>query len=295
MRDLFAASTCPGWTAAAMGLLLAVGCGGEPLGPTNNNNVSDECGNGAVDPGEVCDGYALSGNSCSDLGLGFTGGSLRCLADCSDYDTTSCVTLPDCGDGDLDPGEVCDGADLAGEDCVSQGYDQGDLACRPDCAGFDNSGCENAVDCGTGVVDAGEDCDGVNLNGQDCTTLGLGFTGGTLACGAGCGWDTSQCEVPVDCGNGVVDLGETCDGANLAGQDCSTLGLGFTGGALACNPGCNDFDTTGCTGGPSCGDGSVDTPEVCDGANLDGQDCTTLGLGFTGGTLACNASCTAWN
>ncbi|MBY0277639.1 DUF1566 domain-containing protein [Candidatus Binatia bacterium] len=41
----------------------------------------------------------------------------------------------------------------------------------------------------------------------------------------------------------------------------------------------------------SCGDGSVDLPgELCDGADLDGNSCTTLG--FLGGTLRCTAGCT---
>ncbi|MBU1240472.1 hypothetical protein KKF84_20435, partial [Myxococcota bacterium] len=32
------------------------------------------------------------------------------------------------------------------------------------------------------------------------------------------------------CGNGVVEVGETCDGTALDNQTCETLGQGFTGG-----------------------------------------------------------------
>ncbi|HEX3127669.1 MAG TPA: DNRLRE domain-containing protein [Thermoanaerobaculia bacterium] len=40
----------------------------------------------------------------------------------------------------------------------------------------------------------------------------------------------------------------------------------------------------------SCGNGVKEAWEICDGSDLGGQTCT--GLGFGGGTLACNANCT---
>lgn len=46
--------------------------------------------------------------------------------------------------------------------------------------------------CGNGVIDAGEQCDGGDLQGFDCNSLGL--NGGTLACDAVmCTFDTSMC------------------------------------------------------------------------------------------------------
>jgi hypothetical protein len=49
-----------------------------------------------------------------------------------------------------------------------------------------------------------------------------------------------------DCGDGVVEGGEECDGAELGGETCEGLGLGFTGGTLACTPACT-FDASMCT------------------------------------------------
>jgi len=46
------------------------------------------------------------------------------------------------------------------------------------------------------------------------------------------------------CGNGTVEEGEQCDGSDLAGQTCESLG--YAGGTLSCNPDCT-FDTSGCT------------------------------------------------
>ncbi|MBU1243407.1 hypothetical protein KKD52_09030 [Myxococcota bacterium] len=48
------------------------------------------------------------------------------------------------------------------------------------------------------------------------------------------------------CGNGVIDLGEVCDGVNLAGQTC--LSQSFTSGVLQCAANCLSFDTSWCEG-----------------------------------------------
>lgn len=55
-----------------------------------------------------------------------------------------------------------------------------------------------------------------------------------------------------NCGNGVIDAGEQCDGNDLQGFDCQSLGL--NSGTLACDPMMCTFDTSMCsssTGGTS--------------------------------------------
>ncbi len=86
------------------------------------------------------------------------------------------------------------------------------------------------------------------------------------------------------CGNGVTDLGEDCDGTDVGDVDCSSLGM--EGGAVTCTSTCT-FDVSNCTG---CGNGQIEVGEICDDTNLDGQTCSDVGA-FTGGTLACNATC----
>jgi hypothetical protein len=49
-----------------------------------------------------------------------------------------------------------------------------------------------------------------------------------------------------ECGNGTIQPGEQCDGANLQGFDCESLGL--SGGVLGCDPFTCTFDTSGCAG-----------------------------------------------
>ena len=61
---------------------------------------SKTCGNGAIDPGEDCDGSELGGETCE--GLGYDGGELSC-ASCS-HDVSACCTdesYSQCYSGDV--------------------------------------------------------------------------------------------------------------------------------------------------------------------------------------------------
>lgn len=46
------------------------------------------------------------------------------------------------------------------------------------------------------------------------------------------------------CGNNVKEVGESCDGTDLAGQTCASQG--FTSGTLSCNGTCSAFNVSGC-------------------------------------------------
>jgi hypothetical protein len=235
-----------------------------------------DCGNGVVDVGEQCDGANLNEQTCETQG--FDGGTLSCTAACQ-FDTTGCTRIgPDCGNGEIDEGEQCDGANLNEQTCETQGFDGGTLGCTTTCQ-FDTTGCTKIEpDCGNGEIDGDEQCDGANLNSQSCETQG--FDGGTLSCTSDCQFDTSNC---TKCGDGNIDEGEQCDGANLNSQSCETQG--FDGGTLSCTSDCQ-FDTSNCT---KCGDGNIDEGEQCDGANLDEQTC--VDRGFDGGELGCTSTC----
>jgi aqualysin 1 len=159
-------------------LIFAVGVGdGGPV-----------CGNSVKDGTEGCDGADVGGLTCADFG--HNRGTLGCSTSCT-LVTTGCWTQAQqvCGNGTIEYPESCDGTNLGGNDCVSQGFDQGTLSCNASCS-FDFSGCSYGI-CGNGVLDPGEACDGANLGGKTCVTEG--FAGGTLACTSGCALDTSGC------------------------------------------------------------------------------------------------------
>jgi hypothetical protein len=105
------------------------------------------------------------------------------------------------------------------------------------------------VSCGNDQIDSGEDCDGNELGGMTCTDVGT-FTGGTLACAGDCTFDLSGCTGGGECGNGLQEDPEECDGSDLAGMSCADVGA-FTGGTLACAGDCT-FDTSQCTDDTSC-------------------------------------------
>jgi hypothetical protein len=54
------------------------------------------------------------------------------------------------------------------------------------------------------------------------------------------------------CGNNIKEGGEQCDGTDLGGATCQSLG--FTGGTLSCSASCN-FNTSACTSGGRGGGG----------------------------------------
>jgi len=65
----------------------------------------------------------------------------------------------------------------------------GQIDCNDsDCA--ENSACVTAPNCGNGLIDPDEECDGPDLNGQSCEGLGLGT--GTLTC-QDCAYNVSSC------------------------------------------------------------------------------------------------------
>jgi hypothetical protein len=97
--------------------------------------------------------------------------------------------------------------------------------------------------------------------------------------------------IPLSCGDGIIQPHERCDGTALAGQSCSSLGLGT--GTLACSPGC-EWDTSGCAAAAVCGNGVVDRPsEACDGHDVGPVTCQQIG--FPAGTLHCSADCASYD
>jgi hypothetical protein len=99
--------------------------------------------------------------------------------------------------------------------------------------------------CGNGMIEGSEACDGADLGGNSCQTLG--FAAGTLVCQANCALDTTGC-TNIVCGNGAIESGEQCDSGNLGGATCQTFG--FDSGTLSCSA-CS-YDTSSCVNLPTC-------------------------------------------
>jgi len=194
-----------------------------------------------------------------------------------------------CGDGAITGAEACDGANLGGETCLSLGYTGGTLSCAPGCLSFDTSACTGTGPvCGDGAITGTEDCDGANLGGETCLTLG--FTGGTLSC-TSCTFDTSACTGAWTCNPAYYGTSDGCDcGCGILDPDCvdaTVASCDWCDDVGGCSTTCGDINPTNnatCIASV-CGDGAITGAEDCDGANLGGETC--LSLGFTGGSLSC--------
>ena len=217
------------------------------LSATDSGSLLDACvgcGNGVLDPGEVCDdGNWTAGDGCS--------------ASCLDEVGIGCVDNSECDSNLCVDGECVCQRDL---DCF--GSDVCDLTETPVAA------CEPVDTCGNGAVEAGEACDdGNTVSGDACSSDCLNLDSdndGIL----------DHIEDPND--DGIVDPGESdptdpCDPSDTVAA-CDTDNDGVPDGL---DPDPNNPDTDGdglcdgnatvagvCTGGEDTnGDGVVDPGE----------------------------------
>jgi len=213
----------------------------------NTNNSGPTCGNAIINTEEECDGTNLNNYACINIS-GFSGGNLSCNSNCT-FNTDNCYTnnISECGNGIINSGEECDNQTWGNvTSCQYFGYDAGNLSCVG--CHFDLTNCYNeteenlTTECGNGIIDLGEQCDGTKFNGLTCQDFKL--NSGSLIC-IDCVIDTSFCVVNY-CGDGIISPGELCDD----GKEVIELGdftcqeLGFQSGILGCND-CK-FDTSHC-------------------------------------------------
>ncbi len=193
----------------------------------NNNNAcndgvsctTDQCSNGLCISNPVdtfCDdGLFCNGIEYCDVGLGCQNRLSPCLGGCIEEGDL----CDECGNGEITPGESCDFIDS--EPLYPSGFnvcsafdgfdDTGNLNCFPigganECQ-IDTSACtggNGAGNCGDGLVNIGESCDGDILNGATCRNLfGQGYTGNLLCHPPSdpreCLYDTSNCRLVGPC------------------------------------------------------------------------------------------------
>jgi cysteine-rich repeat protein len=291
--------------------------------------LSNGCGNGAIEGAETCDdGNVLSGDGCSatcfvdslPLGSDCTdGGNAACTSGICDATETppTCESTDTCGNGVVEAGEACDDGNVTGGDgCSSSCFVDG-LPNGTDCTSGGNAACasgicdttetpptcEPANTCGNAVVEVGELCDdGGITSGDGCSAFcflenlpnGSDCTrGGNAACVSGICDMTEMpptCEAPNTCGNSVVEVGEACDDGNTAsGDGCSS--------ACFADDLPNGSDCS-MNGAASCASGVCDAtnaPPVCEAADVCGNGAVDPGETCDDGSTVpgdgCSATC----
>jgi len=117
-------------------------------------------GTGGTGSPATCSGKTLCYDLCTCIG---TDGN-TCLSRCQ---SNGCAGKTSCFD-------LCTCTGTAADTCLQR--------------------CQPPASCGNGTIDAGEVCDGTNLNGRSCDTATAGAQPvGTLACSPTCTFDTSRC------------------------------------------------------------------------------------------------------
>lgn len=258
-------------------------CSGEP----SDCSSTIECGNNAVEPGEVCDPPGTDGclDGCKSFSPEVSGGAdcgnnviepgegcdapnpgNGCTSGCLVEDGWSCprpnecFRLPECPDGvvHFDLEEECDDGDDTdpGDGChackVADGWN---------CSGLGPSVCVNEI-CGDGIRTPGEACD----EGMGTTTEGCSMCMAVTE-----GWVCPVAGEPCieKCGDGQIVGSEECDyGNTVTGDGCSAACVvepGFT-----CDTdenSCSGDESTCCSAG-ECGNGTLEAGEGCDDGNL---------------------------
>lgn len=128
------AGVCAGPIKRCLASCQGTNCGGSRCG------TDADCNDGSPTPANVCKdsgqsiAYIISANPPAGT-HGFV------VEDSAAGSVTVTVTVSFvCGNGVARGGEQCDGGDLAGQTCESQGFTGGTLSCSADC-GLDTSGC----------------------------------------------------------------------------------------------------------------------------------------------------------
>ncbi|MFC1733032.1 DUF4215 domain-containing protein, partial [candidate division KSB1 bacterium] len=191
------------------------------------------CGDNTInEPGEECDGTDLNLYDCTDLG--YDTGSLICDGTCH-FDMSGCSYV--CGDGNVDPGEQCDGGACCTGSCT---FTSAATECRAS-----QGVCDVAEDCTgssatcpvNGFASAATECRGV---GGVCDVAEK-CTGSSVSC-PGDVKLTSECRASA----GVCDNAENCNGVL---NDCPSNG--FKAASTICEvDATSDYE---CLGGLSCG------------------------------------------
>ena len=184
------------------------------------------------------------------------------------------VIVFSCGDGLINGSEKCDGINLGGKTCQSQGFESGNLKCTTECT-FNFSGCTDCL-----LEETDEDF--CLKYGKNC-----GMFSGTDICQQIRTTDCGTCVAPEICGGGGVS--NVCNEEACVPETnqifCSRYGKDC--GMFSETDNCGQTRTVNC--------GSCVSPEICGAGVLDNvcdvSACQPDCQGKCGGSDGCGGTC----
>ena len=221
-------------------------------GPVIPTEPEKSCGNGKLDPDETCDGALGLPSSCAAWDSSKTwadGGKPACSDDCSQIVAGSCK-LVTCGNGKVDPGEVCDGEWGVPTTCSKWDHEVtwlpgGAPECAADCSAVVVGSCVKAT-CGQTVCADDETC-----FEEECVKTSR--VCGNRVCYESQTCIDNKCYFVTDnptCGNSKLETGEICDktaGTPKLCSDWDNTQPWLEGGKPACAPDCSAVLAGTCT------------------------------------------------
>ncbi len=233
-------------------------CGGGdgccPMGcdSSNDPDCTNLCGNGTVEPPETCDGNCLDlcddNDACTfDTGIGnadqcnivcefrdittCAGGDGCCPDGCTNQNDSDCAVVETCGNGTLEPGELCDGDcpttcvdnDACTQDSMAGSPDRCNVVCQntPISACTSGDGCcptnctfNNDTDCMCQPMTCQQ-------MGFECGIQSNGCPNGTVNCGGCPAGESCQAGTCVSNQPGNGEVGSPC----TANNECTATNM----------------------------------------------------------------------
>lgn len=281
---LLGLAACPSDDTGGTGTESDTSAGNTDTSPTSSADTTaggnDDCGNGMIDEGEECDGSELGGAECTDVNPAYTDGTLACGASCT-FDASGCTLPPDTplvALNEVTSDQVLSG-DFVGINDAIELHNAG--TGTADLSGWQLSDDPMLLAAKTYVIP-----DGTMLDPGDFMVL-RSFDMVTMTGELPFGLDAQGVETLVlaDPAGAMVDS-VMVDGYLARVSYCRVPDA--TGPWFQCD---QTFGSENQEADTACGNGVLEDPEACDGTDLAGNTCESLGLGFTGGTIACRPTC----
>lgn len=225
----------------------------------SDSDCTNSCGDGVVEGPETCDGdcpttcptgacltSTLTGSAAlcnvvceTETRLVCEDGDGCCPQGCTSVEDDDCMVATGCGNGVVDPGELCDG------NCPT--------TCAP------RNACETAR-----LEGFASSCN-VSCEYTAITQC----SGGDGCCPNGC-TSSNDSDCSALCGNGVVDAGESCDGncPSVCTSNNACIRSTLSGNASQCTARCVESTVTQCASNDGC------CPAGCTSAN--DNDCACV-------------------